>query len=287
MKIVTYTLLSCLVALAALCWYYASNQETTVRLLVGARSGFTSDPAGMVRVNKELVTEAATVAKSRSDLLKSNETRQAEALSAVEKLEDTRRVVEEHKNKVEELQNRNAEAEKNQDELATQKDALLAQLRSVPGLEDADMENAVDTLRSKVQGKAEDIAKLSEQNKKLTGQRKELNQAVSEATVEFNSKKEANDKFMETYSKNGVEYTVAAVNPQWHFVVFNAGEDSGFYPGDTTPLLVQRNGVAITTLRIVSVSGGQIVAEYDESTLPRGVTLEVGDQVLRKVPVGS
>lgn len=287
MKIVTYILLGCVVVLAGLCWNYASNQETTVRLLVGARSGFSSDPAGMVQVNKELVTEAATIAKERSEALKSNESSQAEALNAVEKLEAARRVVEGHKSQLEEFEARNAEAAKTQDALAEQKEQLLAALQSVPGLENADVETAAEALRSKVQESSEEIAKLNAQKEKLVEQHKELNKDVSDAEVEFNTKKDQNEKFIETYRKNDDEYTIAAVNPQWRFVVFNADKNSGFFSGDTTPLLVQRNGVAIATLRVVSVSGGQVIAEYDEKSLPSGVTIEVGDQVLRKTPIGS
>ena len=287
MKIVTYILLGCVVVLAGLCWNYASNQETTVRLLVGARSGFSSDPAGMVQVNKELVTEAATIAKGRSEALKSNESSQAEALNAVEKLEAARRVVEGHKSQLEEFEARNAEAAKNHDALAEQKEQLLAALQSVPGLENADVETAAEALRSKVQESSEEIAKLNAQKEKLVEQHKELNKDVSDAEVEFNTKKDQNEKFIETYRKNDDEYTIAAVNPQWRFVVFNADKNSGFFSGDTTPLLVQRNGVAIATLRVVSVSGGQVIAEYDEKSLPSGVTIEVGDQVLRKTPIGS
>ena len=196
-------------------------------------------------------------------------------------------MVDEHKSKVGELEARNAEAEKQQEELAERKEQLLAALHNVPGLENADTESAVDALHTKVQESSEEVTKLDEQNKKLVEQRRDLNKDVSDAQTEFKAKKNQNDRFLEAYRRNGDEYTVAAVNPRWRFVVFNAGGNSGFFPGDTTPLLVQRDGIAIATLRIVSVSGGQVVAEYDEDSLPRGVSIEVGDRVLRKVPVGS
>ncbi len=287
MKIVTYILLSCVVVLALVGYHYASNQETTLRMLVGARAGFAEDPAGMELTNKNLITEAATIAKTRSDALKANTSRQAETSRAVEKLEDARHSAENHKAEMDRMVARNEEAALQQEELAKQKEEFTAQLHSVPGLENADAENAVDALHAVVQESSEAITKLDEQSKKLVSQRQELNEGVSSAEVDFKAKKEQNDRFLETYRNNGAEYTIAAVNPQWHFVVFNAGEDSGFYPGDTTPLLVHRNGVSIATLHIVSVSGGQVVAEYDEKELPLGVMLEVGDLVLRKVPMGS
>lgn len=287
MKIVTYILLSCVVVLALVGYHYASNQETTLRMLVGARAGFAEDPAGMELTNKNLITEAATIAKTRSDALKANTSRQAETSRAVEKLEDARHSAENHKAEMDRMVARNEEAALQQEKLAKQKEEFTAQLHSVPGLENADAENAVDALHAVVQESSEAITKLDEQSKKLVSQRQELNEGVSSAEVDFKAKKEQNDRFLETYRNNGAEYTIAAVNPQWHFVVFNAGEDSGFYPGDTTPLLVHRNGVSIATLHIVSVSGGQVVAEYDEKELPLGVMLEVGDLVLRKVPMGS
>lgn len=287
MKIVTYILLSCVVVLALVGYHYASNQETTLRMLVGARAGFAEDPAGMELTNKNLITEAATIAKTRSDALKANTSRQAETSRAVEKLEDARHSAENHKAEMDRMVARNEEVALQQEELAKQKEEFTAQLHSVPGLENADAENAVDALHAVVQESSEAITKLDEQSKKLVSQRQELNEGVSSAEVDFKAKKEQNDRFLETYRNNGAEYTIAAVNPQWHFVVFNAGEDSGFYPGDTTPLLVHRNGVSIATLHIVSVSGGQVVAEYDEKELPLGVMLEVGDLVLRKVPMGS
>ena len=287
MKIVTYVLLGCVVVLALIGYHYASTQKATVRMLVGARAGFSEDPAGMELTNKNLITEAATVAKARSDALKANTSRQAEAANAMEKRDDARSSAEKHKAEMESATARSEEAAAHQEELAKQKEELIAQLQSVPGLENADTENAVDALHDVVQENSEAIAKLDEQSKKLVSQRKGLNDDEAAATATFNTKKEANDRFTEQYRDNDVEYTIAAVNPQWHFVVFNASENSGFYPGDTTPLLVRRNGVAIATLRIVSVSGGQVVAEYNEKELPLGVMPEVGDMVLRKVPMGS
>ncbi len=287
MKIVTYILLSCAVVLALFGYYYASNQETTMRVLVGARAGFTEDPVGMVLTNKNLVTEAATIAKTRSDALKANSSRQVEATNAVEKMEDARRAAEGHKADLERAQANLEEATKDHEEVSKKEEQLLAQLQSVPGLEDADMETAVDTLHGIVTENAEALDKLKEQSQKLVSQRQDLNNEVSAATVDYNTRKDQNKQFLDTYRKNSIQYTIAAVNPRWHFVIFNAGEGSGFYPGDKTQLLVQRNGVAITTLRIVNVSGGQVVAEYDEKKLPKGMTLEVGDLVLRKVPLGS
>ncbi len=287
MKIVPYILLGLLIVVAGLGVYYASDQKTTMEVLVSARRGLTGDVSGMEATNRDLETSAATTASTRSKELKQAKDQLAVTQEAVNKLDDAKRDAESAKADVESAQNELQEAKKRQEELAQMREAFDASIRAVPGLESADEETAVDTMNSKLEEYDSEIASLSAEKKKLGEQREQLNQDVSIAEVEYQKKKDTNDKFAEAYRNNGVEYSIAAVNPQWHFVIFSAGEDSGLIPGDTTPLLVQRDGVSITTLRIVRVNGGQIVAEYDEKKLPRGIVPEVGDLVLRKVPVGS
>ncbi len=287
MKIVSYTLLSLLVVVAGLGAYYASDQKATMEVLVSARRGLTGDVSGMEAVNRDLVTSAAATASNRSKELKQAKEQLAVTQEAVHKLDDAKSEADSVKADVESVQNELQEAKKRQEELAQMKEGLVTSIRAVPGLENADEESAVETMNSELEEYDKEIASLKEEKKKLTEQREQLNQEVSDAEAEFQKKKADNDRFAEAYRNNGVEYSIAAVNPQWHFVVFNVGEDSGLIPGDSTPLLVQRDGVSITSLRIVRVNGGQIVAEYDEEKLPRGVVPEVGDRVLRKVPVGS
>ena len=241
----------------------------------------------MAAANKGLLAEAATVAKTRADALKENESSQAEAQRALEDMEAVTKVAETNKEEMETYQNRIAEAETNREGLTNERERIREQIQKIPGLENADLEDALDTLNSRVASGAEEYAKLAEESGVFKTKYDELKGEVSARETELDGKNKLNKEFMERYRQNGEEFVVAAVDPQWHFVVFRAGESSGLYAGGKTQLLLQRNGVSIATLRIVSVSGGQVVAEYDEKVLPRGLVPEVGDQVFRKEPLGS
>ena len=287
MKIVTYILLGLVVVAGIFGCHYASSQSKTLQVLVSATRGLGEDETGMAAANKGLLAEAATVAKTRADALKENESSQAEAQKALEDMEAVKHVAEEDKAEMETYQSRIAEAETNREGLTNEREKIREQIRNIPGLENADLEDALDTLNSRVASGAEEYAKLAEESGTFQTKYDELKGEVSARTTELEGKNKVNEQFMERYRQNGEEFVVAAVDPQWHFVVFHAGENSGLFAGDKTQLLLQRNGISITTLRVVSVSGGQIVAEYDEKSLPRGLVPEVGDQIFRKEPLGS
>ena len=78
-----------------------------------------------------------------------------------------------------------------------------------------------------------------------------------------------------------------AVDARWKFVVFNVGPDSGLVAGDANPMLVKRGNEVITALRIVTISKGMAVAEFDPAKLPAGVRPELGDRVFRVQPLGN
>lgn len=287
MKIVTYSLLGLLVVVSGMAAYYASEQKTTVEVLVSARRGLTGDVSGMEATNKELEIGAAAAASTRKKSTEDARQQLAVTQEAVNKLMDAKRDAEATAKEKAEAESKLAEAEKRKEELEQMQEEFIAKLHAVPGLEDADTENAVDTLKEKIEEHGKKIATLLEEQKKAVEQREKLNEEVSSAESELQKKREENDKFVELYRSNGTEYIIDAVDNQWHFVIFNAEDNSGLVPGDTTLMLVRRDGVSLTALRVVRVSGRQVVAEYDEESLPRGVALEVGDRVLRKVPAGS
>lgn len=268
-------------------YQYASNQAATLRMLVDARTGMGTDPSGMTLTNKELESTAATIAKKRADALKENEQAMVTARKAQEDLDAAKYALEESNGKLEDIKSRIAEAEKKYQELQEQNEKVITALHSVPLLADVAPEEASSKIEEHVKeyDSQYDATKAQMDNKEQ--ERERLTKEVGGLEVDLAGKLDINKRFMDNYRKNGEEFVIEAVDPQWHFVVFKAGEDSGLYAGDASPLLVQRGGVAITTLRVVSVSGGQIVAEYDEKTLPRGVRIEVGDHVFRQKPLGS
>lgn len=287
MKIVSYIPPICVAALMVAGYQYASNQVTTMRMLVDANSGLGTEPAGMTLTNKNLDSKAATVAKKRKDALEASAQALVMLQKAQEDLDAAKFALDEQNAKKEDLIARIAEMERRAAEIREQNEKIIENIHSVPLLADTDPEEAnakiaeyVKEFDSKYESAQSELDSKIQERTKLTD-------VVSGLEVDLANRKDTNKRFMDAYRANSVEYTVEAVDPQWHFVVFKAGEKSGFYAGDSTPLLVQRDGVPIAVLRIVSVSGGQVVAEYDEKALPRGVRIEVGDRIFRQKPVGS
>lgn len=287
MKIISYIPLGCLVVLTFLGYQYASHQTTTMRMLVDARTGLGTEPAGLVLANKNLDTEAATVAKRRADALKTNQEALVMANKAAEDLAAATSAMETHKAARDEMQAKIEEGEATFAEIKAENEKVLAAMHNIPALSTADISEALGILESTIKEFNEDYDRIASDLEKKTNEREALGKHIGELTVDLNSKRDANKRFLDNYRRNGREFTIEAVDPRWHFVIFEAGDNSGLYAGDSEPLLVKRGGRSITTLRVVSVSGGKVVAEYDEKTLPPGVQLEVGDQVIRQKPFGS
>ncbi len=287
MKISSYILPGLVLVVSIGGYLVASSQSTTLKMLVGARSGLDSEVGGMELANKEANTEAIAVAKTRAEALKANESYVLETTNAREEMEGVKKNAEAVASEIETTRERIRESEEKRDEGMTERERIQEKLRSIPGLENSDIASAVDDLHTKAQSGAAEYTSLLEDQEKFAARRGELEKEVAAKETDLAGKNRINDQFMQTYSRNGEEFSVSAVDPQWHFVVFRASADSGIIPGGTDPLIVQRNGVAITTLRVVSVNNGQVVAEYDESKLPRGVVPEVGDRIFRKAVQGS
>ena len=287
MKVTSYLLPVLVLALSIVGYIVARDQSATLRMLVGARSGLDAATGGMELSNKDLNTEATAVAKNRSNALKGNETLALEFTNAREEMEGVKKAADEQAAEIEKLRENVRDAESGCDSVASERARLEELLHSVPGLENSDFSSAADDLRSMVQKNSAEYASFLEDREKFEARRTELKKEVADKETELAGKKKANDEFMQTYRRNGEDFSISAVDPQWHFIVFRAPADSGIFPGDANTLIVQRNGVAITTLRVVSVNNGQVVAEYDEQKLPSGVVPEVGDRVFRKAVQGS
>ena len=287
MKVTSYLLPVLVLVVSIVGILAARDQSATLRMLVGACSGLDVELGGMELSNKDLNTEATAIAKSRSESLKSNETSTLEFTNAREEMEGVKKSADEQATEIESLRDSVAVAEKEREARAEERAKIQETLRTIPGLENSDLTSAVDDLRTKVQEGATEYTSLSEDRDKFAARRGELQKEVADKEMELAGKNKINHQFMQTYLRNGEDFAIAAVDPQWHFVVFRAPADSGIFPGDASVLIVQRNGVAITTLRVVSVNNGQVVAEYDEQKLPRGVVPEVGDRVFRKAVQGS
>lgn len=289
MKIVPLTSIILIIGLGIFGYTLCSDQATTMNLAVGASGGSTdTEPSGLRQVNKDLEVEVATISKERADALKVQKDAFVMMQRAVEERDTAERKLAESKEELTEWEGKIEEANARIAEVQKERDAALAMLRSMPALgSDVDLASAVEKLASVVEEEKKREKTLAQDLEEKGVVRQSATEKVAKEQAELERLTAINNQFFREYTKNSDEYSILAVDPRWKFVVFNAGKDSGIVAGGTTPMLVKRGSEPIITLRVISVSGGQVIAEYDTEQLPKGMQLEVGDKVFRQKPLGS
>lgn len=287
MKIVPLFAIVATLGLGVAGWMYSSHQQTTMKLVVGVVGG-ADGTSGLKAANQALDTTMATASTERKTALEASAQagimlqRSAESLAAAEQ------VLEEEQGKLTDMLAKVEEARAHQAEYQAEMDALLAYFRSLPALSNvSDVSEAVATLAETVTSERERAEVLTTELEEKVTVRDAAARRVAAETAELERLDSVNRRFEEEYRKNDDEFSILAVDTRWKFVVISVGRDSGLVAGDTTPLIVKRGDSMIATLRITSVSNGQVIAEYKAEELPAGVTLEVGDRVFVQKPVGS
>ena len=98
--------------------------------------------------------------------------------------------------------------------------------------------------------------------------------AVNEVRIE-KAEKVQTDR-LSSIGRNATEGLITAVNTDWGFVLVNIGKDQGVQ-GDSQ-LIVQRDGIRIGNLNVVSIQPGLTVADINQKGLSDSV--EPGDKVI-------
>ncbi|MBQ1960681.1 MAG: hypothetical protein II349_04080 [Akkermansia sp.] len=289
MKIVPLTSIILILGLGIFGYTLCSDQAATMNLAVGASGGSSdSEPTGLRQTNKDLEVEVATISKERADSLKQQKDAFVMMQRSVEERDTAERKLEENKESRTEWEEKVKEAQARVEEVNKERETVMATLRSMPALgSDIDLASAVEKLASVVEQEKKNQEQMKKDLEEKAVVRESATKKVAKAQAELDRMTEINNQFYRTYTKNSDEFSILAVDPRWKFVVFNAGKDSGIVAGTTTPMLVKRGSEPVITLRVVSVSGGQVIAEYDADQLPKGLQLEVGDKVFRQKPLGS
>lgn len=289
MKIVPLTSIILILGLGIFGYTLCSDQAATMNLAVGASGGSSdSEPTGLRQTNKDLEVEVATISKERADSLKQQKDAFVMMQRSVEERDTAERKLEENKESRTEWEEKVKEAQARVEEVNKERETVMATLRSMPALgSDIDLASAVEKLASVVEAEKKNQEQMKKDLEEKAVVRESATKKVAKAQAELDRMTEINNQFYRTYTKNSDEFSILAVDPRWKFVVFNAGKDSGIVAGTTTPMLVKRGSEPVITLRVVSVSGGQVIAEYDADQLPKGLQLEVGDKVFRQKPLGS
>lgn len=266
---------------------FSSQQQTTMKLVVGVAGG-PDGSGGLKAVNQSLDGNVASISGERKKALEACAEAATMLQRSAEELAQAESELSSQESALAAMKEKVKEAKSRQDEIQAELDALLAFFRSLPALSSvSDLNEAVSTLESTVNEEKEKASTLSSELESKVTVRDAAAKKVATETAELERLDGANRRFEEEYRKNDDEFTILAVDPRWKFVVFNVGKDSGIVTGDSNPLLVKRGDVMIAKLRVISITGNQVIAEFKSEELPAGVMLEVGDRVFMQKPIGS
>lgn len=289
MKITPLIIIIIVLGLGLAGWNYSANQAATMKMVVNAHGGASdAEATGLRKLNAELSATQASVSGERKEAMNTSKGALTMLNRATEERKSAQDVLEGRKSEREEWSDKVKDAEARSSQIQQESDALTAFLRTLPALgPDVDLATAVERLDGVVKEEVEKKKTLTADYDEKVVVRKAATDKVAGETAELNRLTEINNQFFRDYQKNGDEFVIQAVDPRWKFVVFTVGKDSGLTVGDSTALLVKRGSQPLGSLRIVSISGGMVIAEYDADKLPAGVSLEVGDRVFRQKPLGS
>lgn len=266
---------------------FSSQQQTTMKLVVGVAGG-PDGSGGLKAVNQSLDGNVASISGERKKALEACAEAATMLQRSAEELAQAENELSSQEAVLADMQEKVKEAKSRQNEIQAELDALLAFFRSLPALSSvSDLNEAVATLESTVNEEKEKANTLTAELESKVTVRDAAAKKVATETAELERLDGANRRFEDEYRKNDDEFTILAVDPRWKFVVFNVGKDSGIVTGDSHPLLVKRGDVMIAKLRVISITGNQVVAEFKSEELPAGVMLEVGDRVFMQKPIGS
>ena len=130
---------------------------------------------------------------------------------------------------------------------------------------------------SSVQEIQEKMESLEASNKKLQEDIDQIKSATEVASKRRASRQKEQAEYRAALAKNGEEYPVLSVDPQWGFVVIGAGQGSSIDPN--TVLLVTREGRSIGKLKVTSLEKNQTVADIIKDSVPSGMSIQPGDRV--------
>ena len=197
-----------------------------------------------------------------------------EALYAQEvRLADSKANTDSHNVNIKRLDNEiaglNSEKAPVDKKIATAENAVKEISERFPGTTLQNVAEKIKQLESDLETAKQDLAtrktELEVVNKKV---------AANEVRIE-KAEKVQTDR-LSSIGRNATEGLITAVNKDWGFVLVNIGKDQGVQ-GDSE-LIVQRDGIRIGNLNVVSIQPGLTVADINQKGLSGSV--EPGDKVI-------
>lgn len=273
---------------------YSADQQKVLDVMIATHGGGqqveASSATGLRKLNQDLDAERGTVSSERAAAVKGAEAARVEMRDSQVKRDEAQTKLDEHKASLAGVRSKVEAMNKSVEELRASLESAMAEIKTSASLDlgaGASTEAVLESIRGIVEKEQKRTEEITEKLNDWQAARTAATEKLAKEKVELNRLTAINDKFFTDYSKNDDEYPLLAADSRWKFVVFNVGPESGLIAGDATPLLVKRGDVVVAPLRIVTISKGMVVAEYDPKQLVPGVRPEVGDRVFRVKPLGN
>ncbi len=132
---------------------------------------------------------------------------------------------------------------------------------------------------------AEDMNKMKQTIAELNVQAEQKKKDVDAETTKVTDAQKSLDEIAKkiedrkkSFERNSLSAQIVAVNPDWGFVVVNAGESRGVT--EATQLLVVRGTQTVAKLSIISVQGNRTVANIIPESVVGGQSIAPGDRVI-------
>lgn len=273
---------------------YSADQQKVLDVVIATHGGGqqvdASSSTGLRKLNQDLDAERGTVSSERAAAVKAAEATRVEMRDSQVKRDEMQAKLDEHKASLDGVRRKVQAMNESVEELRASLEKALADIKASASLDvgAGDSADAVlESIRAIVEKEQKRTEEITEKLNDWQAARTAATEKLAKEKVELNRLTAINDKFFTDYSKNDDEYPLLAADSRWKFVVFKVGPDSGLVAGDANPLLVKRGDVVVTPLRIVTISKGMVIAEFDPKQLMPGVRPEVGDRVFRVKPLGN
>ena len=273
---------------------YSADQQKVMDVLIAAHGGGqqvdASSATGLRKMNQDLDAERGTVASERAAAVKAVEANRIEMRDSNTKRDEAQAKLEADTAELKTVRSKVEAMNESVEKVRVAFNAAVAELKSSDAISvdaSADFATVLESIKGVVEREEKRTQEINERLNDWQAARAAATEKLAREKVELNRLTAINDKFFTDYTKNDDEFPVLAVDARWKFVVFNVGADSGLVAGDANPMLVKRGDEVITALRIVTISKGMAVAEYDPAKLPVGVRPELGDRVFRVQPLGN
>jgi uncharacterized phage infection (PIP) family protein YhgE len=232
----------------------AAAQEEGRQLLSRA----TSLEADLGKRTEELNTaqeNLAEMTKERDDL-------QAKLTATNSSLEQTKAQLAQANSQAEEAK---AQVEQFRNDLQA-KDNRIAELEAAQAGAVVSNEPAVDVEELK--------ARIAENDTLIKG----LQESLSAARNQVEELRQREAERAQQVMRQGLTGRILAVNQGWNFVVLNLGDRNGVV--NNAEMLVQRGNQLVGKVRITSVEPSTSIADIVVNSVPRGLAIQPGDQVI-------